>query len=69
MLIIGSMKNPDPVASKEELEGFDFMDKASTAPVVKLIQHFQAAPAVREVVARVNRTNQTVSEQAATVQV
>ena len=38
MLIIGSMRNPDPVASKEELEGFDFMDKSSIEPIIKLVQ-------------------------------
>jgi menaquinone-dependent protoporphyrinogen IX oxidase len=42
MLIIGSMKNPDPVASKEELEGFDFMDQSSIAPILKLIQQIQS---------------------------
>ena len=43
MLIIGSMKNPDPVASKEELEGFDFMDKASIEPILKLVQQIQSS--------------------------
>lgn len=43
MLIIGSMKNPDPVASKEELEGFDFMDKSSIAPIIKLVQQIQSS--------------------------
>ena len=42
MLIIGSMKNPDPVASKEELEGFDFMDQSSIAPIVKWVQLIKA---------------------------
>ena len=42
MLIIGSMKNPDPVASKEELEGFDFMDRYSIKPVVGLVQQIQS---------------------------
>lgn len=46
MLIIGSMKNPDPVASKEELNGFDFMDKASIEPLVELIQHYTSPPSV-----------------------
>ncbi len=41
MLIIGSMKNPDPVASKEELEGFDFMDKSSIGPIVKWVRQLQ----------------------------
>ena len=43
MLIIGSMKNPDPVASKEELEGFDYMDKSSIAPIVKWVRQYQAS--------------------------
>jgi len=43
MLIIGSMKNPDPVASKEELEGFDFMDKSSIEPLLKLVQQTQSS--------------------------
>ncbi len=42
MLIIGGLINPDPVARREEMEGFDFMDKASIAPVVKLVQQFQS---------------------------
>ena len=36
MLIIAAWKNPDPVASKEELNGFDYMDKSSIAPVVAM---------------------------------
>lgn len=43
MLIIGGLKNPDRQAGKEELEGFDFMDKASIEPLVKLVQQFQAS--------------------------
>ena len=41
MLIIGAMKNPDPVARQEELKGFDFMDKSSIKPVVEKIRQFQ----------------------------
>ena len=41
MLIIGAMKNPDPVARKEELYGFDYMDKSSIAPILELVQQFQ----------------------------
>ena len=41
MLIIGSMKNPDPVASKEELEGFNFMDQSSIEPIVEWVQLIQ----------------------------
>ena len=43
MLIIGSMKNPDPVASKEELEGFDFMDQSSIGPIVKWVRQLQTS--------------------------
>jgi menaquinone-dependent protoporphyrinogen IX oxidase len=46
MLIIGSMKNPDPVASKEELEGFDFMDRTSIEPILKLVEQFQSSEAI-----------------------
>ncbi len=42
MLRIAAMKNPDPQASKEEREGFDYMDKNSIEPVVKLIQELQS---------------------------
>lgn len=51
MLIIGSMKNPDPVASKEELEGFDFMDKTSIAPIPKLVQQIQSGSVTESPVA------------------
>lgn len=43
MLIIGSLANRDPVARKQELEGFDFMDKSSIEPVLKLVQQFQSS--------------------------
>ena len=53
MLIIGGLKNPDPVAGKEELQGFDFMDRSSIAPIVELVRRLQgegadAAPPVGE---------------------
>lgn len=35
MLIIGGLKNPDPVAAREEMRGFDFMDKDSIEPIVE----------------------------------
>ncbi|NJB69860.1 menaquinone-dependent protoporphyrinogen IX oxidase [Saonia flava] len=41
MLIIAGMKNPDPVAKKEEMEGFDYMDKSSIAPIIKLVEQFK----------------------------
>ena len=42
MLIIAAWKNPDPVASEEELKGFDYMDKDSIAPVVALANKFKS---------------------------
>jgi len=49
MLIIAAWKNPDPVASREELKGFDYMDKDSIAPIVTLAnQYKQREPAAPE---------------------
>ena len=42
MLIIAAWRNPDPVASEEELKGFDYMDKDSIAPVVDLASKLKA---------------------------
>ena len=49
MLIIAAWRNPDPVASEEELKGFDYMDRESIAPVVALANQFksEAAKVVR----------------------
>jgi hypothetical protein len=41
MLIVGGLKNPDRVAGKEELRGFDFMDKSSIGPIVEAIVQMQ----------------------------
>lgn len=41
MLIIGRLKNPDRQAGREELYGFDFMDRDSIGPVVDLIEELQ----------------------------
>jgi menaquinone-dependent protoporphyrinogen IX oxidase len=41
MLKIGAMMNPDPVASKQELSGFDFMDKSSIGSILKLVEQFR----------------------------
>jgi menaquinone-dependent protoporphyrinogen IX oxidase len=41
MLIIAGLKNPDPVARKEEMEGFDYMDKSSIKPIIELVEQFQ----------------------------
>lgn len=37
ILIIGAWKNPDPVAKRQELEGFDFMDKSSIGPILEWV--------------------------------
>lgn len=42
MLIIGGLANPDRQAAREELHGFDFMDRASIGPVVKRIRELQS---------------------------
>lgn len=48
MLIIAAWRNPDPVASREERDGFDYMDKESIAPVVALAKELkEREPAVR----------------------
>ena len=46
MLIIAGLMNPDPIASKEEFKGFDFMDKSSIKPIIKLIEQFQLRDAI-----------------------
>ena len=42
MLTIGGLLNPDRSAGREELHGFDFMDKASISPIVEQIRRFRA---------------------------
>jgi len=42
MLKIGAMRNPDPIARKEELYGFDYMDKSSIEPILKIVQQLQS---------------------------
>ena len=46
MLKIGAMMNKGPEARKQELEGFDFMDKSSIEPILKLVQQFQSGETV-----------------------
>jgi menaquinone-dependent protoporphyrinogen IX oxidase len=41
MLKIAAKRNPDPIAREEELNGFDYMDKSSIEPIIKLIQELQ----------------------------
>ena len=45
MLIIGGLTNSDPAARREELKGFDYMDRASIKPVVDLVRHYQRSGA------------------------
>jgi len=45
MLIIGGLTNPDRKAAREELKGFDFMDKSSIGPIVKAIEQLQSSDA------------------------
>jgi menaquinone-dependent protoporphyrinogen IX oxidase len=48
-LIIGGLRNPDPVAAKEELKGFDFMDKSTIDPIVELVGQFQKSKVAKSV--------------------
>ena len=48
MLKIAGMANKDPVARKQEFEGFDFMDKTSIAPILKLVGQLQQSKVVVE---------------------
>lgn len=41
MLIIGGLFNPDRKAAKQEMQGFDNMDKASIGPIVEKIRELQ----------------------------
>jgi len=43
ILKIGAWRNKDAEARREELEGFDFMDKASVTPLVKWVQQLTQA--------------------------
>ena len=42
VLTIGAWKNDDPKAKKEEMEGFDFMDKSSIEPILNLVMQNQS---------------------------
>ena len=41
MMKIGAMANKDPQARKEELKGFDYMDKTRIEPIIELVGKFQ----------------------------
>ncbi len=45
MLIIAALTNRDPEARKQEFKGFDFMDKSTIEPIIKLVQQFQLSKA------------------------
>ena len=47
ILWVGSLFNPDPQARKEERRGFDYVDKDSIEPIIKMIQRYQATNVVR----------------------
>ncbi|MGB5435095.1 MAG: flavodoxin domain-containing protein [Maribacter sp.] len=40
MMKIGAMTNKDPQARKEELKGFDYMDKSRIQPILELVGKF-----------------------------
>ncbi|MBT8206563.1 MAG: flavodoxin domain-containing protein [Eudoraea sp.] len=41
MLWMGSLFNPDPEARKDERQGFDYVDKESIGPIIKLVRQFK----------------------------
>ena len=45
ILKIGAWKNDDPEAKKEELEGFDYMDKSGIEPIKRFVQQIQSGEA------------------------
>ena len=42
MLKIADLKNTDPLARKEELYEFDYMDKSSIEPIISLVKELQS---------------------------
>jgi menaquinone-dependent protoporphyrinogen IX oxidase len=44
MLIIAGLKNPDPVSRKEELKGFDYMNKSSIKPIIEEVERLVIYP-------------------------
>jgi hypothetical protein len=44
MLIMGGLFNPDRKAAKQEMHGFDAMDKASIGPIVGEVRKLRASP-------------------------
>lgn len=41
ILLVGSLINPDPQASKDERYGFDYVDKESIEPILKMVRQFK----------------------------
>jgi len=41
MLWIGSLFNPDSEARKDERQGFDYVDKESIGPILKLVEQYK----------------------------
>jgi len=41
ILWIGSLINPDPDARKDERHGFDYVNKESIEPIIKLVRQFE----------------------------
>lgn len=41
ILLIGSLINRDPEASKDERHGFDYVDKESIKPILKLVKQYK----------------------------
>jgi len=46
VLRVGAWKNDDPKTAKEELEGFDFVDKSSIEPILTLARQLQSSKPV-----------------------
>lgn len=42
MLSIGGLMNPDPVASRDERKGFEYMDESSIESINKLVENLQS---------------------------
>ena len=43
--VIGGLKNRDPQARKEELEGFDYMDRSSIEPIIDKVRQLLSSSA------------------------
>jgi len=43
MLKIAGLANKNPQARKEEIQGFDYMNKSSIEPILQLVEQFQSS--------------------------